>query len=131
MDPNKELLLEKELEFLTQDHVLDYEFAGGDENEICIWTVEKLSSFTSILLHYIRWHGEFWVDKNYSELEGPALLTCPIRFFSYKVDEETLFPQWRYEVKKYHENIGPQVQNPIIGLRLIKSLMSKGKQNDS
>ncbi len=125
-----ELLEQAMEEFIFDDNVLAVERGGVSEDEVCMWTIEKLNSGPSIMLHYFTWTGEGWADKAISEIEGPALLNCPIRFFEHSIAEEDQFPQWRYEVKKFHEEIGPEVQDDEVGERLIKSLEKKWKEHD-
>lgn len=118
-------------EVIFDKKTLDGESGGRSTDEVCLWTIReelwKSGPVKSIVLYYFTWHEDLgdWIEKNYSEIEGPALMNCPIRLLEWDVSPETVFSEWRYEVKKYHESIGPEVQDAKVGSRLIKALERK------
>ena len=127
---NKSQLLKKTIdETLKERDIIDGEPGGRTKDEVALWTVERVHSndgtvTTTLILYYFDWHKKIkqWTVKSIWEMEGPALINCPIRLLQIKVDKDTKFEEWRYEVKKYHENIGPEVQDVNVGERLIKAL---------
>lgn len=129
----KSKLLKKSIDdLLNLPQVKTASIGGICENNIAFWTIEEetwtihgeAKKIQSIMLRYLIWNNECgWItDLGISEMEGPALLNCPIHFFQYPVDPETIFEEWRYEVKKFHEEIGPKTQNKKVGKRLIKAI---------
>lgn len=110
---------------LSNKRIKDAEMTDMDEDEVIFWTIQKMSDKRNcIVCHYLTWEEdvEEWTEEEVSEIEGPALLTCPIRFFSKARSSEWMFPEWRYEIKKYHEQMGDMVQNEEVTHRLIRAL---------
>lgn len=130
---NKSELLEKKIDDTLKDKdVIDGEPGGSINNQAALWTVERIrmtdrTITTTLILYYFNWHepSQQWIEKSIWEMEGPALLNCPVRLLQIKVDAETKFEEWRYEVIKYHESFGPEVQDQKVGLHLIKALENK------
>lgn len=106
---------------LAKDTV-DGEIAGGDKDEVVLWILKKYGKNHVIFCWYFIWYDGGWAEKPISEQEGPAMLNCPIRFFGHKFGKSDIFEQWRYEVKKYHEEVGPIVQDDEVTRRLVNSL---------
>ena len=100
---------------------IDYDY----DPEGVLWTVEKRGEETWILCKYLRWLNKYkkWaIEGDIAEFEGPAALTCPLRFFDLAPKEE--FPEWREEVRNYHKG-GPSVQKGQIALDLIEALKAR------
>jgi len=127
----KSQLLQKTMdEWLSDPYIVDCECGGGNEDEVTFWSIQKIKNDKHVLvLSYFTWFDECknWIEKSYWEMEGPALLNCPIRLLQYEVDPEMMFPEWRYEVKKFHEGVGEMVQNREIAIRLIDTLKREVK----
>jgi len=133
MTKKDELLKEAIDEVVMMKSTLDGEPGGRTEDEVCLWTIERCGKdqeLISIILHYFDWCEEHqcWIDNDISELEGPALLNCPVRMLQYPVSNELIFPEWRYEVKKYHEGLGNLVQEGDIAIRLMESIPKRGNK---
>lgn len=102
-------------------------YVGRDEVVIWTYNINEVSKY--ICCNYLIWFKDTksWIAKPISEMEGPAALDCPIIFFTFEVDDDMIFPEWRYEVKKFHENIGSPVQEHEIAIRLADALKRKHK----
>jgi hypothetical protein len=133
MKKNKSQKLEEKInEVFKERDIINMELGGASKDEQCIWTVERINlttgiTITTLILYYFNWWKEkkVWIEKSIWELEGPALLNCPIKLFLIPVDPDYEFPEWRYEVKRFHEKIGPEVQNDQILHRLINDLKQR------
>jgi hypothetical protein len=127
MDQKADELQKAVDELLSSEDIEDAELGGMDDDGVAFWTLRRLSDGKlCIVCDYIDWDGEEWVHSgSISEIEGPVLLNCPIRFFNKARSKKWMFPEWRYEVKKYHEKMGEVIQDKQTALRLIDALQKK------
>jgi len=125
---SKTKLLEKTIyKSLEDETIIDGDLGGGSEDEVALWILKMENNSPVIYCLYFTWYekSKAWVEDRISEIEGPALLNCPVRFFKHKFDPEDVFEAWRYEVKKHHEGLGPEVQNDQVARRLADSLKKR------
>ena len=123
-------LLQKAIdEVLFSKDVVDGEFGASDNEGVALWILKKYGENHVIFCWHFDWceKTQSWIEKPISEVEGPAMLNCPIRFFNHKFETDEIFEQWRYEVKKYHEQINPPVQDNAVAFRLLNSLTDKNE----
>lgn len=107
-------------------NVLDWEISHyRPGEELGWWTYEKIGRELRIMLNYALWRRDTWCYKFISEMEGPSLLTCPVRMLARRCTKDGIFPEWRRAVLRYHEQVGPPVQDEAANKELLAALMKK------